>query len=141
MSTNIRWFDENKNERNTTVAVPSDIPTIPTINKINYKTYRISIASSGGTVSFVQGTSTDFRNDLSTYKTRNHFSLTLKQYLTVGGGNRFNLACVVGLVLTFVAADSSIGLTPITWLLAMNLITTEYSISGTYDVIFEYSDT
>lgn len=35
MSTNIKWYDDNKNRISTTVATPSDIPNIPSVPTVN----------------------------------------------------------------------------------------------------------
>lgn len=35
MSTTIKWYDDNKNRKSTTVATPSDIPSVPSVPTVN----------------------------------------------------------------------------------------------------------
>lgn len=35
MSTTIKWYDDNKNRKSTTVATPSDIPSMPSVPTVN----------------------------------------------------------------------------------------------------------
>lgn len=42
MSTTIKWYDDNKNRKSTTVATPSDIasiPSVPTVNKSDLRSF------------------------------------------------------------------------------------------------------
>lgn len=35
MSTTIKWYDDDKNRKSTTVATPSDIPSVPSVPTVN----------------------------------------------------------------------------------------------------------
>lgn len=110
MSTNIRWFDENKNERNTTVAVPSDIPTIPSVPKITYDTFTINLnkQSTGVyTVSFTEGNSTNFQNLIRTHVADPHYSVTL---VIASLSRRWSLINQMGTTLFFYGNASTSGI-------------------------------
>lgn len=113
MSTNIRWFDENKNERNTTVAVPSDIPTIPSVPKITYDTFTVNLnqQSSGVyTVTFTQGTYDDLENSYTAHRIEPHFNVSLLVNISTARVYRWSLINFMGPTLYFYGTASSSGI-------------------------------
>lgn len=61
MSTTIKWYDDDKNRKSTTVATPSDIPSIPsvpTVNKSDLRNFVAFFNEMRGVLSFAGSTLT-----------------------------------------------------------------------------------
>lgn len=76
MSVDIRWIDENKNIKNTTVATPSDIPT--PVMYLGYSMFDFTLRNSDGFIDLTNSTYSAFYSAILTNFGKNHMDVAIR---------------------------------------------------------------